>query len=208
MNSIKKTLASFSACALLIAPVIIPALANAEAVPGKAAPAFDLKDASGKSQKLSDYAGKWVVLEWSNKDCPYVKKHYGAGNMQKLQKDYTAKGVTWFTVLSSAKGKQGYLEPAEAVKTAKENKSSASAILLDADGKVGTVYGAKTTPHMFVIDPKGNVAYAGGIDDNDSADAAVIPKSKNFVSAALDAGMAGKKIETTSARPYGCSVKY
>jgi len=204
MKILKQMSMALTVCALVSAPL----LAGAEAVAGKPAPAFEVKDAAGKNHKLSDYAGKWVVLEWTNKDCPYVKKHYGAGNMQKLQKDYTAKGVTWLSVISSAKGKQGYLEPAEALKVAKENKSAASAVLLDVDGKIGNAYGAKTTPHMYVIDPKGSVVYAGGIDDNDSADAAVIPKSKNFVAAALDAGMAGKKIETTSARPYGCSVKY
>lgn len=137
-----------------------------------------------------------------------MKKHYGAGNMQKLQKTYTGKGVTWFTVISSAKGKQGYLEPSDALAVAKEKSTSSTATLLDASGAMGKAYGAKTTPHMYVIDPKGTVVYAGAIDNNDSADPSVIAKSKNYVAEALDAGMQGKKIETATARPYGCSVKY
>ena len=183
-------------------------LALAEAVAGKPAPTFEVTDAAGKTQKLSDYSGKWVVMEWYNKDCPYVKKHYGSNNMQTLQKTYTGKGVVWLTVNSSAKGKQGYTEGSEAVKVAKDSNSSATAVLLDSKGTVGSAYGAKTTPHMFVIDPKGMVVYAGAIDDNDSADAKVIPKSKNFVVAALDQGMSGQKIEVSSKKPYGCGVKY
>lgn len=184
------------------------ALAQAEAIPGKPAPTFEVKDATGKTRTLADSKGKWVVLEWYNKDCPYVKKHYDGGNMQSLQKAYTDKGVTWYTVISSAKGKQGHQPPADALKTATEKKSLASAILLDESGTMGKAYGAKTTPHMYIIDPKGNIAYAGGIDDNDSADPKVIAKSKNYVAAALDAGLASKKIEVASARPYGCGVKY
>ena len=178
------------------------------AVPGKLAPAFETKDATGKTQKLSDYFGKWVVLEWFNKDCPYVKKHYGSGNMQSLQKTYTSKGVVWLSVNSSAKGKEGYTEPSEAVKVAKDEKSNASAVLLDPAGVVGKLFGSKTTPHMFVIDPKGIVVYAGAIDDNDSSDPSVIAKSKNYVAAALDQGMAGKKIEMSTSKPYGCGTKY
>jgi peroxiredoxin len=182
--------------------------AFAEAVVGKPAPAFETKDASGKVHKLSDYPKKWIVLEWFNKDCPYVKKHYGGGNMQKLQETYTGKGVIWLTVNSSAKGKQGYLEPSDALAVAKEKSMKSTATLLDPSGVVGKAYGAKTTPHMFVINPKGVVVYAGAIDNNDSADPSVIAKSKNFVADALDAGLSGKKIATASARPYGCNVKY
>jgi peroxiredoxin len=192
----------------LFALAILPSLALADAVPGKPAPTFETKDAQGKTRKLSDYKGKWLVLEWYNKDCPYVKKHYESGNMQKLQKTYTDKGVVWLSVISSAKGKQGYLEPSETIKNAKSKHSAASAILLDPSGKMGKAYGAKTTPHMFVINPKGEVAYAGAIDNNDSSDPAVIPESKNYVAAALDEGVAGKPIETPSSRSYGCGVKY
>lgn len=192
----------------LLLLVCMPAMVMADAVPGKPAPPFEVKDAHGHVQKLADYQGKWLVLEWFNKDCPYVQKHYGSGNMQALQQRYATQGVTWLSVISSAPGKQGYVEPAEALDTVKTMKSAALQVLLDQSGKVGKAYGAKTTPHMFVIDPTGAVVYAGGIDDNDSANPAVIPTSKNYVSAALDAALAGQKVVTTSARPYGCSVKY
>lgn len=182
--------------------------AQADAVPGKPAPNFELKDATGKTRTLADAKGKWLVLEWFNKDCPYVKKHYDSNNMQSLQKTYTDKKVVWYTVVSSAKGKQGNQSPADALKTATEKKSAATAVLLDEEGTMGKAYGAKTTPHMFVIDPAGSVVYAGGIDDNDSSDESVIASSKNYVIAALDSGMNGKKIEVASARPYGCSIKY
>lgn len=183
-------------------------LAYGEAIPGKPAPAFEVKDAKGKNQSLAGAKGKWLVLEWFNRDCPYVKKHYDSGNMQALQKKYTGQDVLWYTVISSAKGKQGHQTAAESLKIAAEKKAVVSAILLDESGAMGKAYGAKTTPHMYVIDPAGNVVYAGGIDDNDSADPKVIASSKNYVSAALDAAMSGKKVEVTSARPYGCSVKY
>jgi peroxiredoxin len=195
----------FFALLLLIA---MPALGMADAVPGKPAPPFEVKDTRGQVQKLSDYQGKWLVLEWFNKDCPYVRKHYGSGNMQGLQQRYVTQGVAWLSVISSAPGKQGYVEPAEALATVKTTKSAASQVLLDPSGTMGKAYGAKTTPHMFVIDPRGTVIYAGGIDDNDSANPAVIPASKNYVSAALDTALAGQKVVTASARPYGCHVQY
>jgi len=182
--------------------------ASADVKVGAPAPAFSEQDAQGQVQELKSLKGKWVVLEWTNKDCPYVKKHYESGNMQKLQKAYTAKGVTWLSVITSKKGKQGYLEPAEAAKNAKTVGSAASAILIDSDGSMGKAYGAKTTPHMFVINPEGNVVYAGAIDDNDSSDADVIPTSKNYVAAALDASLEGKPVQVASSKPYGCGVKY
>ncbi|MFN8846420.1 MAG: thioredoxin family protein [Bdellovibrionales bacterium] len=181
---------------------------HAQAVPGKPAPDFSAQDTSGKSRNLTEQKGKWVVLEWFNKDCPYVKKHYDSKNMQALQKKYTEKGVVWLSVISSAKGKQGHQTAAEALKTQNENGSSATAILLDESGVMGKAYGAKTTPHMYIINPEGQVVYAGAIDDNDSASPKVIPKSKNYVVAALDAGLSGQKIEMASTKPYGCSVKY
>jgi peroxiredoxin len=188
--------------------IAMPALGMADAVPGKPAPPFEVQDARGHVQKLADYQGKWLVLEWFNKDCPYVRKHYGRGNMQGLQQRYVTQGVAWLSVISSAPGKQGYVEPAEALDTVKTTKSAASQVLLDPAGTMGKAYGAKTTPHMFIIDPRGTVIYAGGIDDNDSANPAVIPTSKNYVSAALDAALAGQKVVTASARPYGCHVQY
>ena len=187
----------------------LPVWALAVAVPGEKAPAFSEVDAAGETRSLQDYQGQWLVLEWFNKDCPYVRKHYGSGNMQALQKKYTDKDINWLTVISSAKGKQGYLEPAQALEVAESHNLNASApFLLDADGSMGRAYGAKTTPHMFIINPEGVVVYAGAIDDNDSANPAVIPASNNFVAAALDASLAGKAVATASSRAYGCSVKY
>lgn len=202
----KRSILTVAALAAVFA--LSPALALAAAEPGKPAPAFEVKDAAGKEHKLADYSGKWLVLEWFNKDCPYVKKHYGSGNMQALQEEITGKDVEWLTVISSAEGKQGYLTPEKAIEVAKASKSSADATLLDTDGTMGKAYGAKTTPHMFVINPKGEVVYAGAIDDNDSSDPSVIPDSTNFVRTAVDAGLAGKDIEVTSTKAYGCSVKY
>lgn len=192
-----------------LALLAVPVLAFAAAVPGEKAPAFSEVDAAGKTHSLEDYKGQWLVLEWFNKDCPYVKKHYGSGNMQALQEKYTGQDINWLTVISSAKGKQGYLEPEQAVAVAESHNLKASApFLLDADGSMGRVYGAKTTPHMFIIDPQGQVVYAGAIDDNDSANPAVIPDSSNYVAAALDASLKGGDVGVTSSRAYGCSVKY
>ena len=183
--------------------------AHAEAVPGKPAPDFKVTDAEGTTHQLSDYKGQWLVLEWFNKDCPFVKKHYGSGNMQKLQTTYTDKDVKWLTIISSAKGKQGYLEPADALKVGAAHNLAASApFLLDPSGAMGKAYNAKTTPHMFVINPEGVLVYAGAIDDNDSANPAVIPDSTNYVAAALDEALAGKSVTTTTSRPYGCTIKY
>lgn len=204
MKTIKTLLRGVAALAL-----VLPLFANAAAVPGKAAPDFSVKDAEGKTHSLADYKGDWLVLEWFNKDCPYVKKHYGSNNMQSLQEKYTDKDVKWLTIISSAEGKQGYLTAEEAVKEAKSHKLASSApFLLDTDGKMGKAYDAKTTPHIFIINPEGVVVYAGAIDDNDSANPAVIPDSKNYVTAALDEALAGKPVSTPVSRPYGCTIKY
>ncbi len=191
----------------LLACLLLPTTAMAEAVVGKPAPAFSAPDAEGKSHSLADYQGQWLVLEWFNKDCPYVKKHYGSSNMQNLQAKYADK-VQWLTIVSSAEGKQGYLSAEAAQQVIAEQKLASVALLLDSDGVVGKAYGAKTTPHIFIINPKGDVVYAGAIDDNDSASPAVIATSKNYVAAALDEALAGKPITTSSTRPYGCGVKY
>lgn len=196
-----------SLLALSLAVACSPRL-TAQAVVGQAAPAFSVADTQGQTQALDQYKGKWVVLEWTNHECPFVKKHYGAGNMQKLQKDYTAKGVAWLTVISSAAGKQGHLTPAQADQLTKERGAAPRAVLLDAAGTMGRAYGAKTTPHMYVIDPTGKLVYAGAIDDTPSTDPADIPRSRNYVSAALDAALAGKPVPTATSTPYGCSVKY
>jgi len=175
---------------------------------GSAAPDFSVTDSKGKTQSISQYKGKYVVLEWFNPDCPFVKKHYGGGNMQKLQKEYTDKGVIWLAVDSSAPGKEGNLNPEQAEKKMTEWKTHATAMLLDQDGKAGQAYGAKNTPHMFVINPDGKIIYAGAIDSKATPNPADIPASTNYVRAALDESMAGKPVSNASTRPYGCSVKY
>ncbi|HMJ04653.1 MAG TPA: thioredoxin family protein [Chthoniobacterales bacterium] len=174
---------------------------------GSAAPNFSLPDAKGKTHALADYKGKYVVLEWFNPECPFVKKHYGSGNMQKLQQEYTGKGVVWMSIDSSAVGKQGSLTPEEANKQMAEWKMN-SALLLDPEGKVGQAYGAKNTPHMFVINPAGNLIYEGAIDSKATANVADIASATNYVKAALDESMAGKAVSNTTTKPYGCSVKY
>jgi peroxiredoxin len=175
---------------------------------GDIAPDFSVADSNGKVHKLSDYRGKVVVLEWHNQGCPYVRKHYGSGNMQRLQKEWRAKGVVWLTIISSAPGKQGFVSGQEENAFLKEADASPSAALLDPNGEVGRLYSAKTTPHMFVIDPKGTIAYNGAIDDKPTADPNDLKGASNYVSAALTEVMAGKPVSTPSTRPYGCSVKY
>ena len=181
---------------------------GAAAVVGDPAPAFTLTATNGETRSLADLKGKTVVLEWWNYECPFVGKHYGSGNMQKLQREWTAKGVVWLTISSSAPGKQGYVDAAKANGWMEEKGAAQTAVLLDHDGKVGRAYGAKTTPHMFVIDSKGTVVYAGGIDDKPSTDQADIATAKNFVAAALAEVTAGKRVTMSISQPYGCSVKY
>jgi len=190
------------------APQAQPVAATENEGIGKTAPDFTLTDSNGKSHKLSDFRGKHVVLEWLNPDCPFVKKHYGSGNMQKLQKEATAQGVVWLSIVSSAPGNQGNYPPAEHNKLAKEKGANSTAILLDADGTVGKLYRAKTTPHMFVIGPKGEKLYDGAIDDKPTADQADVKGAKNYVMAALKEAKAGKKVTNPTTQPYGCSVKY
>ena len=175
---------------------------------GKSAPDFVGKGSDGKEYRLADYKGKFVVLQWYNRDCPFIHKHYDSGNMQKLQDAYGKKGVVWFEIISSAPGTEGYLTAAEAQANRGESGTKSLATLLDPEGVVGRLYGAKTTPHMFIIDPNGDLIYQGAIDDHNSTDADDIPQSKNYVALALDQAMAGKPIATPSTRPYGCSVKY
>jgi cytochrome oxidase Cu insertion factor (SCO1/SenC/PrrC family) len=174
----------------------------------KKAPDFSLVGIDGKTYKLSDYAGKYVVLEWNNPDCPFVRKHYGSGNMQALQKRYVDEGVVWLTICSSARGKQGYYEPDALKPMLKKLKVASTAYLRDPEGTVGRLYAAKTTPDMFVIDPKGVLIYAGAIDDKPSTNLDDIKGARNYVAACLDAAMAGKAVATASTASYGCSVKY
>src|SRR5437868_13861533 len=175
---------------------------------GSAAPEFSAPDANGKTQSLSEYKGKYVVLEWFNPDCRFVKKHYGGGNMQKLQEEFTGKGVVWLSVDSSAPGKEGSLTPEQAEKKMSEWKTHQTALLLDPDAKAARAYGAKNTPHMFVINPEGKIIYEGAIDSKATPNPADIPSSTNYVKVALDEALAGKTVTTPSTRPYGCSVKY
>lgn len=175
---------------------------------GKPAPDFSLTDIHGKKHSLAEFKGKFVVLEWVNYDCPFVKKHYDSGNMQKLQKDYTAKGVVWLSINSSAAGKQGNFPGDKVAGLIKQKNASPSGYLLDPDGTVGKLYGAKTTPHMYIVNPKGELIYAGAIDDTPSADQADVKTAKNYVSAALDEALAGKAVSVANTQSYGCSVKY
>jgi peroxiredoxin len=184
------------------------AMAGAEAVVGQAAPPFTATDSDGRTRSLEEFKGKLVVLEWWNPECPFVGKHYGSGNMQKLQREWTGKGVVWLTIDSSAPGKQGYLTPAEAKTTVQAKGAAPTAVLLDPDGKTARAYGAKTTPHMFVIDRSGALAYAGGIDDKPSTDQEDVATAHNYVTAALEALSAGRPVATQASQPYGCSVKY
>ncbi|HVO12056.1 MAG TPA: thioredoxin family protein [Vicinamibacteria bacterium] len=191
--------------------VSLPALvspAAAQAVVGQKAPAFTATDTAGRTRSLSEFQGKVVVLEWWNPQCPFVGKHYGSGNMQRLQKEWTGKGVVWLTVDSSAPGQQGHVDAAQANALMRERGASPTALLLDPDGTVGRAYGARTTPHMFVIDTAGTLVYAGGIDDKPSTDREDVATAHNYVAAALTEVTSGRKVSTATSRPYGCGVKY
>lgn len=182
--------------------------AQAAVAPGQPAPDFTLVDIYGKPQKLSDYRGKYVVLEWFNSRCPFVQKHYESGNMQGLQKRYTGKGVVWLAINSTSPKHSDFRDAAQSQTILKDWNSSPSAHLLDPDGKVGRQYSARTTPHMYVVDPKGALVYVGGIDDKPSTSERDIPIAKNLVASALDEALAGKAVTAASSSPYGCSIKY
>ena len=175
---------------------------------GQPAPEFTLTDSTGTSRSLGDFKGKFIVLEWFNNECPFVRKHYESGNMQRLQAAYTAKGVVWLTVASSAPGKQGYMTPEQAQAVIRARNAHQTALLLDPDGTVGQRYGAKTTPHLFIINPEGVLIYAGAIDDIASVDQADIDRAENYVRRALDEALAGRPVSVAQTRSYGCSVKY
>ena len=175
---------------------------------GSPAPSFTLTDSKGKQHNLADFKGKYVVLEWVNLGCPFVKKHYESGNMQATQKKAVDKGVVWLSVCSSAKWKQGNLSPAGWNDEIADRKMASTAVLLDESGAVGRAYGAKTTPHMYIVNPDGVLIYKGAIDDKPTSNKDSIPGARNYVLAALDESMAGKPVSTASTTPYGCSVKY
>ncbi len=182
--------------------------ATAAATVGQPAPAFTATDTSGKRVSLADFKGKHVVLEWVNPGCPYVVKHYSSGNMQGTQKEATAKGVVWLAVNSTAADHRDYQAPAALAQWMQQQKAAASATLMDADGQVGRAYGARTTPHMYIVDPKGLLVYAGAIDNKPSSNPADTATATNHVKVALAEALAGKPISLASTRPYGCSVKY
>lgn len=183
-----------------------PALA-APAI-GQPAPAFTIKDGAGQTRSLSEFKGKTVVLEWTNAGCPYVQKHYESGNMQGLQKGAAKDGVVWLTLISSAPGKQGYVSPAEAKTWKSTTGAGSTAVLLDPTGQVGHAYEAKTTPHMYVVNPAGTLVYMGGIDDKPTADPASLKGATNYVAAALSDVKAGRPVAKTVSKPYGCTIKY
>jgi AhpC/TSA family len=175
---------------------------------GEKAPDFTATDTNGQTHKLSEYAGKYVVLEWTNRECPYTRKHYSTGNMQTLQREWTNKGVIWLTVQSSAPGEQGYITAPQENSYLKQVNASPTAVLLDPAGSLGHLYDAKTTPDMYVINPQGVLIYQGAIDNRASADPEDVKNAENYVSLALTQAMAGKSLSTPTSRPYGCSVKY
>jgi len=181
--------------------------ANAARV-GDPAPDFNGVDSQGRPQNLASYRGKFVVLEWTNNGCPYTQKHYESGNMQSLQKEWTGKGVVWLTMLSSAPGEQGFMTPAQENQYIAREHAAPTAAILDSHGAIGHEYDAKTTPHMFIIDPSGRLIYEGAIDDHATPNPSDIKQSKNYVSDALRESMGGKQVTTSYTRPYGCSIKY
>ena len=166
------------------------------------------RDTTGAVHQISDLQGKTVVLEWTNHDCPFVQKHYGSDNMQRLQREAATREVVWLTVISSAPGEQGHVTPEQADALTVRRNASPSAVILDEDGSAGRLYDAKTTPHMFVIDPEGALVYAGGIDSIPSADPADIPRAVPHLELAMAATAAGKDVPVATSRPYGCSIKY
>lgn len=193
---------------LIVTSFLALNLFASEAKIGESAPGFTLVDSKGNEHSLSDYEGKYVVLEWINYDCPFVKKHYESGNMQSLQKEYTEKDVVWLTVCSSVPDKQGNFSNEEINSRSEAHGANFTAYLIDDTGEVGKAYGAKTTPHMYIINPEGILEYAGGIDDIPSADQDDIAEATNYVKVGLDALMNGEEVEVKTSKPYGCSVKY
>ena len=192
-----------AAAALTLAPAV-------QAAPsvGQPAPDFTLNDATGKPVKLSDFRGRNVVLEWTNPGCPFVRKHYNSGNMPATQQEATAKGVVWLSINSTEKASSEYLEPARLVAWQQERKARPTAVLPDEEGTVGRLYGARTTPHMYIVDPQGKLVYAGGIDSIPSANPEDIRKAVNYVKQGLNEALAGKPISMATTRAYGCSIKY
>ncbi len=199
-----KPVLAAAAAALAIAASSAHAAVDA----GQSAPDFSLPDTAGKAVKLSDFRGRWVVLEWVNPDCPYVQKHYRSANMPGLQKEFAARNVAWLAINSTRNGHPEYKTPQQMEAWMKQAGGAPTATLIDGDSRVGRLYAARTTPQMWVVDPKGQVVYTGAIDDKRSTDPADVKTAKNYVRAALGEALAGKAVSTASSSPYGCSVKY
>lgn len=191
-----------------LAATMSAGIARAQAQLDQPAPAFSAKTADGKTLTLDSLKGKTVVLEWTNHDCPYVRKHYGSGNIPALQKDATAQGVVWLQVISSAPGQQGFVDGPTAIKLNLERGAAPTATLLDPSGQIGKAYGAQTSPHLFIVNPQGVLVYKGGIDSIATAKVDDIAKADPYVKTALGELAAGKKVSQASTRPYGCSIKY
>ncbi len=202
------TRAWWAAVAVALAVAGWAGMSAAQPQVGQPAPAFTATDAKGQPHALAQYKGKYVVLEWFNNDCPFVKKHYDSGNMQRVQADATGRGAAWLTISSSAEGKQGHLTPEQAEAVVAARGAKQTALLLDGSGAVGQLYGAKTTPHMFIINPEGTLIYAGAIDNQASTDPADVATASNYVQQALNEAMGGKRVSVAETRSYGCSVKY
>ncbi|KPK34595.1 MAG: hypothetical protein AMJ66_03395 [Betaproteobacteria bacterium SG8_40] len=188
--------------------MILAAGARAAVEPGNAAPDFTLTRVDGKAVSLSEFRGKYVVLEWFNSECPFVRKHYESGNMQALQTAYRKRDVVWLTINSTNPDHSNFRDPERSTEIMANWKGNPTGLLLDPDGTVGQAYGARTTPHMYIVDPRGTLVYRGGIDDKPSFSQRDIPVAKNYVAAALDELMAGQSVSEADTRPYGCSVKY
>jgi peroxiredoxin len=201
-------LTATGAAALVPRGLLVPGAAWAAAKVGAPAPAFTAGATTGKPVNLADYRGQVVVLEWTNHDCPYVRKHYETGNMQALQKEATGQGVTWLTIVSSAPGTQGHVSAAQADELTTKRSAAPSAVLLDLTGVVGQMYGATNTPHMYVIDTSGTLVYAGAIDDKPTSRRTDVQGAHNYVRAALASVAAGQPVKTPVTRAYGCTVKY
>jgi hypothetical protein len=204
----RRQFATSSLAAAALLTTTSTAWAQATATVGQVAPNFSAKDVNGKTISLADFKGKTVVLEWVNPGCPYVRKHYDGGNMQGTQKEAIGKNAIWIAVNSTGTDHPDYLKPADLAKWMKEQKAPATHTLMDEDGKIGKAYGARTTPHLYIVDGKGMLVYAGGIDSIPSASAADIPKATNYVKVSLTELANGKAVSNNVTRPYGCSVKY
>ena len=204
-NAILPAVAVIAAVALTGA---LTGAASASPKIGEPAPAFSGLDSSGQKISLQDYKGKTVVLEWTNHDCPYVRRHYATGNMQKLQKEVAASDIVWLSVISSAPGAQGHVSGKQADDLTVSRKAAPAKVILDPAGKIGRLYAARTTPHMYIVNAGGTLVYKGGIDDNPTSWGKIEPDTKNYVRLALSEMKAGKAVSNPSTRPYGCSVKY